>query len=88
MVLSRVKNHQWTAEKIDKLLASALISQIKFVSEKDFWEAKRVFDYYEDKEWSLTDCTCKVLMGRLGIPVAFSFDHHFRQFPVDVEPVL
>jgi uncharacterized protein len=41
------------------------------------WE---VFQQYNDKQWSFTDCTSKVLMERMHITTAFAFDHHFRQF--------
>jgi uncharacterized protein len=41
------------------------------------WE---VFLRYRDKQWSFTDCTSKVLIEKLGLTSAFSFDHHFRQF--------
>jgi predicted nucleic acid-binding protein len=33
----------------------------------------------QDKEWSFTDCTSKVVMDRLGIRQAFAFDHHCDQ---------
>ncbi len=39
-----------------------------------------VFRRYQDKQWSFTDCTSKVLIERLGIAEAFAFDHHFEQF--------
>ena len=42
--------------------------------------AWQVFRRFSDKEWSFTDCTSKVVMDRLGITTAFTFDHHFRQF--------
>ena len=32
------------------------------------------------KGWSFTDCTSKVIMERLNISTAFSFDEHFEQF--------
>lgn len=43
-------------------------------------EAWEVFERFNrDKQWSFTDCTSKVIMERLGIVEAFSFDHHFEQ---------
>ena len=39
-----------------------------------------VFRRYADKDWSFTDCTSKVVIEALGVPEAFTFDHHFRQF--------
>jgi hypothetical protein len=32
-----------------------------------------------DKEWSLTDCTSFVVMGREGLTDALTADHHFEQ---------
>ncbi len=57
------------------------------VSDEDFNHATEVYQHFADKEWSFTDCTSYVLVQRLQIKVAFSFDHHFRQFGiVDVAP--
>jgi predicted nucleic acid-binding protein len=39
-----------------------------------------VFRRFADKDWSFTDCTSKVVIEALGVPEAFAFDHHFRQF--------
>jgi len=41
------------------------------------WET---FEQFDDKGWSFTDCTSKVVMEQLGIKLAFAFDHHFHQF--------
>lgn len=56
------------------------VARIERVSERDFVRAWEVFQQYKDKEWSFTDCTSKVVIGRLGITHAFAFDHHFDQF--------
>lgn len=50
------------------------------LTESDFADAWTIFRTYNDKEWSFTDCTSRVLMERLGIKEAFAFDDHFRQF--------
>ncbi len=49
-------------------------------------EAWQVFVRYADKEWSFTDCTSFVLMQRLGLTEAFTFDDHFRQKGYVVQP--
>jgi uncharacterized protein len=41
------------------------------------WE---MFEQFDDKNWSFTDCTSRVVMEQLGIKVAFAYDHHFHQF--------
>ncbi len=56
--------------------------RLERVSESDFDSALRLYQEFADKEWSFTDCTSYVLMQRLKIQQAFSFDHHFRQFGI------
>jgi predicted nucleic acid-binding protein len=50
------------------------------VSDDDFTNAVRIYQRFQDKDWSFTDCTSYVLIERLQLKKAFSFDHHFRQF--------
>jgi predicted nucleic acid-binding protein len=50
------------------------------VTEGDLEHATDIYFRFADKAWSFTDCTSYVLMQRLGIVRAFSFDAHFRQF--------
>jgi hypothetical protein len=47
-----------------------------------FLEACGVYTQFADKEWSFTDCTSYVLMRRLKIECALSFDEDFRQFGI------
>jgi predicted nucleic acid-binding protein len=50
------------------------------VESGDFSEAMQVYSDFTDKAWSFTDCTSYVMMRRLKISTAFSFDSHFREF--------
>lgn len=61
-------------------LFNQVIAQMYYLTEADILEAWHVFQRYSDKDWSFTDCTCKVVIEKLGITHAFSFDQHFRQF--------
>lgn len=45
--------------------------------EQAAWEVFERFN--QDKEWSFTDCTTKVVMESLSIRQVFAFDHHFDQ---------
>ena len=45
--------------------------------EKAAWEVFERFN--QDKTWSFTDCTTKVVMDSLAIQHIFAFDHHFDQ---------
>ncbi len=50
------------------------------VQRSDIDLATEVFFHFHDKGWSFTDCVSRVLMERLRVVRAFSFDQHFRQF--------
>jgi hypothetical protein len=47
------------------------------------WE---IFEQYNDKTWSYTDCSTLALARRLGTRRIFAFDHHFRQMGLEVVP--
>ena len=56
------------------------LANIHKITPVDFALAWKTFDQFDDKDWSFTDCTSKVVMEQLGVKVAFAFDHHFHQF--------
>ena len=56
------------------------VGEIYFLTEADIRQAWNVFQQYDDKGWSFTDCASKVVIERFSIVRAFAFDHHFRQF--------
>lgn len=56
------------------------------VDETAFEEAWDLFRARRDKLWSFTDCTSFVLMRRLGITQALSFDANFRQAGFETLP--
>jgi predicted nucleic acid-binding protein len=56
------------------------LASIHKITSADLQLAWQTFEQFDDKSWSFTDCTSKVVMEQLGIKVAFAFDHHFRQF--------
>jgi uncharacterized protein len=59
---------------------TARLAEIYYLTTEDILAAWEVFRSYEDKEWSFTDCTSKVIIEKLGLAEAFAFDRHFRQF--------
>lgn len=59
---------------------SGELATVHHLTPTDLQTAWEVFRKYADKDWSFTDCTCKVVMEKLQIAVAFAFDQHFRQF--------
>jgi|ERR1051326_2117933 predicted nucleic acid-binding protein len=56
------------------------LAEIHKITANDLMLAWNTFEQFDDKGWSFTDCTSKVVMDELGIKVAFAFDHHFHQF--------
>ncbi len=46
--------------------------------ERDTWA---MFQQYDDKEWSYTDCALLAMARRLKISDIFSLDDHFEQMP-------
>lgn len=80
LLLVRSKSKSWTIDAVTRFLGSRWISELVFITREDFYQAEQIFLAYQDKGWSFTDCTCKIVIARLGIPHAFSFDEHFGQF--------
>jgi predicted nucleic acid-binding protein len=78
------KGIEWRREVLDK--DAAVIIRI---TDDDFANAVRIYEEFEDKEWSFTDCTSYAVMQRLNITQAFAFDSDFHQFgTVTVNPPL
>ena len=62
--------------------------EIVQVDERIQEEAWTIFERYSDKDFSFTDCTSFAVM-RLGkIPIAFTFDRHFRQYSFETVPAV
>ena len=56
------------------------LAEVHFMTEGEIRAAVAVYRQFADKDWSLTDCTSKVVIEGLGLTTAFAFDQHFRQF--------
>jgi uncharacterized protein len=46
---------------------------------KVFADALNLFEVYQDKEWSITDCISFIIMKKFKISGVLTFDHHFEQ---------
>ena len=80
-VVTLLNNRRLHSEAValgNSLLSSRLFN-IVHVDEELFYEGWNYFQKYKDKTYSLTDCISFVLMKRLGIEQALSFDKHFVQ---------
>ncbi len=65
-------------------LMGSTIVKITGITDEERSKAWKLFSRYDDKELSFTDCTSFVLMKKLGIQKAFTFDDHFRQLGFEV----
>lgn len=80
LTLLKVRGHAPLALELGEALFAAELADLVLVTEDDLHQAWRTFRRFGDKDWSFTDCTSKVVMERLRLRQAFSFDQHFRQF--------
>jgi predicted nucleic acid-binding protein len=64
---------------------SEFIKIIKITEELEnkSWD---IFDTYNDKEYSFTDCSSFAVMKKFVIRKAFAFDKHFEQFGFEINP--
>jgi predicted nucleic acid-binding protein len=51
---------------------------------RDEKEARQIIEKYADKDFSYTDAVSFAMMRRLNINTAFTFDHHFAQYGINV----
>jgi predicted nucleic acid-binding protein len=80
LTLLRARGERQRAKLLGKEFFEASIAEIYFLTEEDIRQAWAIFEQYDDKGWSFTDCSSKVMIDEMNIPQAFAFDHHFHQF--------
>ena len=86
VTLIRARVGHRLAVEFGEVLRASAITTVVSVTASDEAAAWDHFRRHDDKEWSFTDCTSFVVMRRLGIRCAFSFDDDFRQAGFDVVP--
>ena len=64
------------AVKVGEALQASPFTTIIRIDEEIFSEAWSIFR--ESRGYSFTDCTSFTVMKKYGIPIAFTFDRHFR----------
>ncbi|HET6977888.1 MAG TPA: PIN domain-containing protein [Pyrinomonadaceae bacterium] len=80
LTLLRVRGERTRALILGKRFFQNQVADVYKINASDLVLAWKTFEDFDDKDWSFTDCTSRVVMEELGIKVAFSFDHHFNQF--------
>jgi len=80
ITLLLVRGQRPQAEAFGSMILSGKLASLHVIELGEIHDAWEVFLRFRDKQWSFTDCTSKVIIEKLGLKKAFSFDHHFRQF--------
>ncbi|WP_193197147.1 type II toxin-antitoxin system VapC family toxin [Nostoc sp. MG11] len=73
------RNHHDKAVEIGNRLLNSTTIQMVQVDEALFFEGWQYFQQHDDKSYSLTDCISFIVMSRLNIQMALTFDKHFVQ---------
>lgn len=83
--LNSRNHHEKAVEVGENFLLSSTI-EIVHVDEDLFFEGWVMFQQYQDKRYSLTDCISFLVMKRKDLETALTFDKHFSQAGFSVEP--
>ena len=84
-ILALTKNKKY-ATKIGESIRNSKITRIIKINDEIFDEAWKLFKTYRDKLWSFTDCTSFIIMKKINIKTAFSFDKHYKQAGYEIMP--
>jgi predicted nucleic acid-binding protein len=74
------------AIRLGRQLRASEFCRYVILTAEDEALAWAIFEKYDDKLWSYTDCSCLAVMQRLHITEVLSRDAHFRQMGVQVWP--
>lgn len=87
-VVTFLNSHGLHAKAVQrgKSLLSSPATRFVHVDEALFTQGWELFQRYNDKDYSLTDCISFVVMRRFALSTAFTFDRHFIQAGFAVEP--
>lgn len=82
------RNRHTKSVEIGKLLLESPSIKLVHIDQHLFDEAWRYFVRHSDKSYSFTDCASFVVMRRLRIRTALTFDKHFAQAGFEQRPVV
>lgn len=80
LTLLRTRREAQRAMSLGEAFFSNALATTYYLTEEDVWQTWQTFHQFADKNWSFTDCASKVVIEKLKLTQAFSFDRHFRQF--------
>jgi predicted nucleic acid-binding protein len=80
------RHHHAKAVEIGEYLLASPSVDLYHIDDDLFQEGWRLFQRYDDKRFSLTDCLSFAVMQRLKLTTALTFDHHFAQAGFTCKP--
>lgn len=83
--LNSRNHHEKAVEVGENLLLSPSVELVQ-VDENLFFEGWTMFQKYQDKRYSLTDCISFIVMKQKELEIALTFDKHFIQAGFKIEP--
>ena len=75
---------RFNAIRIVATLKSLLRMTSVDATHRDWDRAFEFFERHSDKAWSFVDCSSMLICQDRGIRRVFTYDHHFRQFGLEV----
>ena len=72
LTLLKARGQEAVALSLGPQFFSGSLATVYYLTEAGIRDAWQVFVRYSDKEWSFTDCTSKVVMGKLGLTQEFA----------------
>jgi predicted nucleic acid-binding protein len=80
LTLLKARGENVRALELGRRVLEETICRLVWVEQQDVFKAWTVFEAHRHKGWSFTDCVSRVVIDRLQIKEAFTFDQHFREF--------
>ncbi len=74
------------AISVGNLLLQSPTVRLIHINDQLFYDGWTFFMRHHDKNYSLTDCLSFIIMSKLRIKTALSFDAHFKQAGFLIEP--
>jgi len=80
------RNHHEKAVEVGENFLLSPTIELVHIDENLFFEGWTLFQKYQDKKYSLTDCISFVVMRQKKLQIALTFDKHFIQAGFNTEP--
>lgn len=86
LTLVRKRSTHENARRIGVTILRSPVVRMERIHEAVWDKAWKIFQRYNDKMWSFTDCTSFALMDQWNVSRAFTFDSDFEQYGKEVLP--